>query len=190
MFGYLRGRPFDFDLDRCLLDVGGVGYEVFATSQTLESIQGQSLVTLRIYTHIREDVLQLFGFLKSAEKELFLSLNKVTGIGPKMAMQIMSGARFEDIMEMIDQGDAAGLSKLPRIGKKKAEQIVLALKGKLVQLDEPGTDPRYPTRSEIFSALVNLGFKSSDVEVAVKELDPKIDVEQGVREGLQRLTQL
>ena len=107
-----------------------------------------------------------------------------------MAMQIMSGARFEDIMEMIDQGDAAGLSKLPRIGKKKAEQIVLALKGKLVQLDEPGTDPRYPTRSEIFSALVNLGFKSSDVEVAVKELDPKIDVEQGVREGLQRLTQL
>jgi holliday junction DNA helicase RuvA len=141
-----------------------------------------------VHTHVREDQITLFGFSKKAEKELFISLNKVNGVGPKMAQKILSGAPLTHLVEMIDQEDVAGLSRLPKVGKKTAEQIVLTLKGKLhVDFDLTG-----PTgaRKDIVSALTNLGFKLNDVEKVVNQFSPDVTMEEGVKRGLAALTQL
>ena len=138
--------------------------------------------------HVREDQLNLFGFLSPAEKQLFLSLIKVNGIGPKVAIKILGAAPTASIIAMIDQGDVKGLTGLPKVGKKTAETIVLELKGKLVLLEEDKQKQAFSARADIVSALVNLGFKMTDVEKAVNEMGPETELQDGVRQGLQILT--
>mgnify|MGYP000185700389 CR=1 FL=1 len=118
MIGYLRGRPTEIGAETAIIDVQGVGYELLCSQQTLFDMEDQELVQLRVYTHVREDALQLYGFYSNSEKELFLSLIKVNGIGPKMAMGILSAAAKDMLISLIEQGDVKGLSKLPKIGKK------------------------------------------------------------------------
>lgn len=191
MIGLLRGKLIEKTPEHILLDVNGVGYEVLVSLQTISELDnGKHTVDkdlrLFIHTHVREDALQLFGFLYRAEKELFLSLLKVNGIGPKSALTILSGAPVDRIIAMIDRGDAKALSALPKIGKKTAEQMILTLKGKLVAPEAAlfeGTN----THREIASALLNLGFKSLQVDGFVEKLPEDIDFEEGVRQGLQLL---
>lgn len=189
MIGYLRGQLLEVSTETALVDVQGVGYEVVCSAHSLEDLQpdlGKELI-LWIHTHVREDALQLFGFIQKEEKNLFLSLLKVNGVGPKMAMTMLSGARPQQIYQMIEAGDAKALSQLPKVGKKTAEQIILTLKGKLVFV-ESHQSPRSIVQSEVTSALLNLGFKSQLVDQFVASLPKDIELEDAVKLGLQSLT--
>ena len=188
MIAQLQGQVIPYGDDTVILDVGGVGYEVYVSSYTHASTAGCVSAKLFIHTHVREDVIQLFGFASRVEKELFLSLLKVNGIGPKVAMKILSGAPLHSILQMIDEGDARALSQLPKVGKKTAEQIILELKGKLVLTDTVAGSTGFGARSDIVSALVNLGFKLSDVEKTVDRMNPSTNFNDGVKLGLTSLT--
>jgi Holliday junction DNA helicase RuvA len=195
MIALLDGIVFDVNEDHFVLMVNGVGYDISASSQTLTDVQvlmGQSL-KVWIHTHVREDALQLFGFLTKPEKEFFLMLLKVNGVGPKMALSIMSGARLSQIQEWIEASDAKALSSLPKVGKKTAEQIILTLQGKLVRIETGGkiktAVSKLPeTHRQISSALINLGFKSQNVDLFIATLGLSVTIEEGVREGLKKLS--
>ncbi len=118
MIGYLKGKLIETGADGVLVDVQGVGYELSCSANTLSQLEGLLHQEIRIwvYTHVREDVLQLFGFFSKDEKNLFLSLLNVNGVGPKMALSLLSGARVEQIYSMIEEGNAKGLSALPKVG--------------------------------------------------------------------------
>ncbi|MGE0525965.1 MAG: Holliday junction branch migration protein RuvA [Bdellovibrionales bacterium] len=187
MIAYLQGRPMRFGADHMILLVQGVGYELLCSTQTLQDFEGKSFVETWVHTHVREDALQLFGFSTELERALFLNLLKVNGIGPKSATQILSGAPTSQIVQWIEDANAGALSKLPKIGKKSAEQIVLTLQGKLVRVESPG-GTRFVARPQIVSALVNLGFRLGDVEQVVDRMSPNTDLESGLRQGLSALT--
>ncbi len=191
MIGFIEGLVFDVGDDSLILKTNGIGYEISVTQQTLADahvLMGQN-IAIWIYSHVREDAFQLFGFLTKPEKEFFTQLLKVNGIGPKSALTVMSGARVAQIQSWIEQGDAKALSALPKIGKKTAEQIVLTLKGKLVLIDDQIKSPtKSETHRQISSALVNLGFKSQLVEEFILTVDQKATMEDGVRLGLKKLT--
>lgn len=196
MIALLDGIVFDVSDDHFVLMCNGVGYDISASSQVLTDVQvlmGQSL-KVWIHTHVREDAFQLFGFLTKPEKEFFLMLLKVNGVGPKMALSIMSGARLAQIQEWIESSDAKALSSLPKVGKKTAEQIILTLQGKLVRIESPvskskAATPKLPeTHRQISSALVNLGFKTQNVDQFIATLGMTVTIEEGVREGLKKLS--
>lgn len=193
MIGYLKGNVVEINADTALIDVNGVGYEILASVNTLSDLQsllGKEVIVW-IHTHVREDAFQLFGFHNKEEKNLFLSLLKVNGVGPKMALSILSGGRVNQIHEMIESGNAKALSSLPKVGKKTAEQIILTLKGKLVLIekDQPVSKKKaLSPHPEIASALVNLGYKPLAVEQFVATLPKDADVEEGVRRGLAALS--
>ncbi|MCC2678950.1 MAG: Holliday junction helicase RuvA [Pseudobdellovibrio sp.] len=190
MIGFLEGIVFDVSADTFILNVNGVGYDISASAQTLTDVQvllGQKM-KVWIYSHVREDAFQLFGFLQKPEKDFFIQLLKVNGVGPKSALSVLSGAPLITIQQWIEEGDAKALSSLPKVGKKTAEQIVLTLKGKLVLIESKAKAPKVSeTHRQISSALVNLGFKSQTVDQFVASLAPVITLEEGVREGLKRL---
>lgn len=208
MIAQLRGQILELTSESLTLDVQGVGYELTCSSTTLADLQAefmggmglsakaQKTQTLFVYTHVREDLLQLFGFSTKIEKLLFQNLLKVNGIGPKMAINILSGASVQQVQHMIELEDVKSLSKLPKVGKKTAEQMILTLKGKLVihpQSREKSAATAKPvfastTLQDISSALVNLGFRSQDVEQVVSALPEKIELQEGIRQGLVALS--
>jgi holliday junction DNA helicase RuvA len=188
MIGYLQGRPLRFTPDSMILLVNGVGYDLSCSTQSLTDLDGKSFVEVWVHTHVREDALQLFGFSTEIERALFLSLLKVNGIGPKSALNILSGAPTRQILQWIEDANAPALSKLPKIGKKTAEQIVLTLQGKLVRSEGEAAGQRFVARPQIVSALVNLGFRLAEVEKVVDQMPPDTDLENGLRQGLAGLT--
>ncbi len=192
MIGYLRGQILEVTPETVLIETSGVGYEVFCSSSTLQHLAMHRSQTheLWIYTHLREDALHLFGFLTPEEKEFYLTLLNVNGVGPKLALSILSGATIDRIMSMIEGEDIKGLTQLPKVGKKTAEQMILSLKGKLV-LGAAAAKPQKVLLPENFtmisSALVNLGYKINDVERIMSEFPKDVDIQEGVRRGLQVL---
>jgi Holliday junction DNA helicase RuvA len=193
MIGRIQGHLVEVSQDSVILDVQGVGYEVFPHARAMIELQSQigEKTLLWIYTHVREDVLQLFGFLTIEEKNLFLQLLKVNGVGPKLALNVLSGASASEITDWIESGDAKALSKIPKVGKKTGEQIILTLQGKLVRIEaEPKKQQQSKTFKEIQFALTNLGFKSSVVEEFLETLSEEIEVEEGIRLGLSQLAQM
>lgn len=194
MIGFLRGRVVEVGPEALVLDVSGVGYELQCSSNTLDTVLVGEDLSLQVHTHVREDAITLFGFASALEKRLFLSLVKVNGVGPKLAIKALSAGPVEHLVQLIEAGDVKGLSGLPKIGKKTAEQIILTLKGKLVLDDDTklGAGGRArltpQPRSDLFSALVNLGFKPQDVERVVAELPADADLQTNLRQGLQALT--
>ena len=186
MISYLRGSPILRGDESWVIDVKGVGYELFCSKNTLDWIEGQKEVSIFAYTYVREDSLQLFGFSSMVEKKLFLSLIKVNGVGPRMAIGILSGASTDRIVDLIEKADVKALMGLPRVGRKKAEQIILSLRGQVV--DENWVEPKVSGRSEIISALVHLGFRMNEVEPVVGKMPDDISVQEGIRLGLASLT--
>jgi Holliday junction DNA helicase RuvA len=200
MIGFLRGSVIDRHDEGCVLDVNGVGYELSCSATTLDDTLASDDVRLWVHTAVREDAITLYGFSTSVEKQMFLSLLKVNGVGPKMAIKILSAAPTSQLSQMIEAGDVKALSGLPKVGKKTAEQLILSLKGKLVISTEPATSsakkkpvasfaPKFSgVRADVLSALVNLGFRLADAEVVVSDLPEEIDLQTGVRTGLQALS--
>lgn len=188
MIAFLRGKLLEVTTDSAVVDVQGVGYEASCPAGTLEELRSQvgQELQLWIYTHVREDSLQLFGFNHRQEKEVFISLLKVNGVGPKSALAVLSGARYDKVISYIESGDAKGLSSLPKVGKKTAEQIILTLQGKLVRV-ENAKSKKAENLEKIQFALLNLGFKSQNVEEFLAGLPADVAVEEGVRRGLTHL---
>ncbi len=191
MIAFLHGKLLEVTPESVVLDVQGVGYEALCPAGTLDELRSQVGQQLRlwIYTHVREDALQLFGFSSRQEKGIFISLLKVNGVGPKSAMAVLSGAHYEKIISLIENGDAKGLSGLPKVGKKTAEQIILTLQGKLVRVENAKTK-KSENLEKIHFALLNLGFKSQNVEEFLAGLPADTAVEEGVRRGLTNLSKV
>ena len=188
MIAWLKGEILSVGAESCVMVASGVGYEGTCSANTLAEVDSAESAELFIHTHVREDQISLFGFTSQVEKKLFLSLLKVNGIGPKLAITILSAAKVADIVELIENSDAKGLAKLPRIGKKTAEQMILSLKGQLVVEEKPAEVIAKSQNKEVVSALVNLGFRVGDVEEVVEQLEPGMDLQDSIRKGLSLLT--
>lgn len=191
MISYLEGQILEFDNNCLCMFTNGVGYELLCSSNTVDDFIGSNKVKAWVYTHVREDLLQLFGFSTKLEKTIFLSLIKVNGIGPKMAIQILSGASLDDITTWIDSGDAKALTSLPKVGKKTAEQIILTLRGKLVIKNSSDKSPTSsPLQKDVSSALQNLGFREQDIQQILPEIKNTQTLEEAIRRGLSLLSSL
>jgi Holliday junction DNA helicase RuvA len=195
VIAYIKGVLKEVSEESFILCVNNIGYEVFATSlflNELESSWGKE-VEVWTYTHVREDLLQLYGFSSREEKSFFLSLLKINGVGPKSAMHVLGGASLSQLHNMIESEDVKGLSKLPKVGKKTAEQMILSLKGKLIRLDQNANEKKssLPRMSQnlqlVASALTNLGYRPQDVTLVLQDFPNEIDLQEGVRRGLQVL---
>jgi Holliday junction DNA helicase RuvA len=181
----LRGRPVARRPDGLVLDVNGVGYLVAATTRALRLAEGDAEVSLEVHTHVREDALQLYGFADAAERELFEQLLSVSGIGPKVALAIVSGSTPAELRRAIVLEDTARFEAIPGIGKKTAQRVVLELKEKVGAVDIPVPD----TRSDILvarDALVELGYSVVDAERALADVDPELPAEERVRVALKK----
>jgi Holliday junction DNA helicase RuvA len=168
----LAGTLLEKHLQRLVIDVGGVGYEVLVPLSTLYAVgdAGES-VTLRVHTHVREDALQLFGFATALELSLFERLISVSGIGPKVALAVLSGIEPQDLVSALRQNDLVRLTKIPGVGKKTAERMVVDLRDRLPPeagvVAEEARAPAGGVRDDLLSALGNLGYQRHNVEKTV-----------------------
>lgn len=174
MIGYLKGHLLERSPEVVLLDVGGVGYEVYipvSTFYELERADPEAAVGLFIHTYLRDDGLTLYGFWTEGEKRLFLKLLGVGGIGPRLARVILSGIPPADLVSALQAGDVGRLSSIPGVGRKTAERMILELKDKVGELagGAPVAAPPTPAGDDLVSALVNLGWKPAHAERAVVE---------------------
>lgn len=188
MIARLRGAPVGRGAEGLVLDVGGVGYLVAATPSVLVRADGAREVTVETYLHVREDTLQLYGFADAAERELFVQLLSVSGIGPKVALAVVSSAQPAELRRAIALGDAARFQAIPGIGKKTAERIVLELKEKLAEAEDvvvlPTSTGALSAHVVARDALVELGYSVSEAESALAAVDPALPPEERVREAL------
>ena len=172
MIAHLRGKLLAKHPNQAIVETGGVGYDVTISVPTFSDLPAVGTdVSLHIHTHVREDVIALYGFLRASEKVLFEKLITVSGIGPKLAITILSGMAADEMVGAIRGNDVARLTRIPGIGKKTAERMVLELRDKLPQA-VPTTVTATPTMSateeDVVSALVNLGYQRAAAEKALE----------------------
>jgi len=190
MIGRLSGLLADKAPPRVLVDVGGVGYEVDVPMSTFFALPatGERVVLL---THlvVREDAHQLYGFLTAPERSTFLELTRISGIGPKMALAILSGLSTAELAKAVGQQDSARLVKVPGIGKKTAERLLLELKGRLApDLGTPApATGRSPAHDDIVQALTALGYADKEAQAALKQLPADVGVSEGIKLALRAL---
>jgi Holliday junction DNA helicase RuvA len=168
VIAHLRGKLIEKDPARVVIDVNGVGYEVFVpltTSSALPDRGGD--VAFDIHTHVREDVIALYGFSTRSERTIFEKLMSISGIGPKLAMTILSGGSVDDLVNAIKRSDLPRLTAIPGVGKKTAERIVVELKDKLQDFAVVAMD-RTPIETDVLSALENLGYNRVVAESAIR----------------------
>jgi Holliday junction DNA helicase RuvA len=190
MIARLRGRLAANTPEGLVIDVGGVGYLVAATPAAARKAERQDEASLHTYLHVREDALQLYGFADGSERELFVQLLSVNGVGPKVALAIVSGSPAGDLRRAIALEDSARFQAIPGIGKKTAERIVLELREKLadgmpnaVGNVSTGAAPHVVARD----ALVELGWSVVEAERALAETDPAAPPEERVRQALKKV---
>src|SRR6202047_4389671 len=174
MIGQLRGRLTDKRPNQVLVDVGGVGYIVQVPLSTFAALgELHTEVTLLIHTHVREDALSLYGFLSSREKHFFEMLLSASGVGPSLALKILSGMSVEELVPAIRGSDLARLTRIPGVGRKTAERMVVELKDKLdavtAEWERPAAASPAGIEADVISALVNLGYDARAAEAAVAE---------------------
>ena len=181
MIAHLSGTLLVKQTNTVIVDVGGIGYEVTIPLSTFYDLEDTgSGVQLRIYTHVREDTLQLYGFKTARERELFLRLISVSGIGPKLGITMLSGMSADEIIASIRTNNLARLTSIPGVGKKTAERLVIELRDKIAALSSPALEEEFATRTgagapasedamrdDALSALVNLGYQKAAAEKAV-----------------------
>jgi Holliday junction DNA helicase RuvA len=179
MIGHLRGTVLEKHPNQVVVEAAGVGYEVQIPISTYTSLpDAGAAVSLRIHTHVREDALLLFGFATPDEKTVFEKLITVSGIGPKLAITVLSGLPTADLVGAIRSGDVQRLIRIPGVGKKTAERIVLELKDKLLGVEAAGkaigaaeTGPSFsPLEQDVLSALQNLGCSRTAAEQAIQKV--------------------
>jgi holliday junction DNA helicase RuvA len=185
MIARLTGSPVARDEQTLVLDVSGVGYLVNATRSAMRKSRKADAVTLETYLHVREDTMQLYGFAEAEERELFEHLLSVSGVGPKVALAIVSGSPPAELRQAIAGEDTARFQAIPGIGKKTAQRVVLELKEKLgvdaVQLPPPSSKEDVLARE----ALIELGYSTAEADRALSETDPDLPAAERVRRALQ-----
>jgi holliday junction DNA helicase RuvA len=198
MIAFLRGRILEKQPNRVIVDVNGVGYEVVIPLSTYYEVGDEGGdVALRVHTHVREDALQLYGFISELERQVFERLISISGIGPKLALAVLSGVDSRDLVVAVQRGDVARLTAIPGIGKKTAERIVLELRDRLSQLAVPVAAAPDATsivserlRADLLSALQNLGYHRPQADKAVDNIltsVPESTFEQALKSALREL---
>ena len=196
MIGQLRGRLSDKRPNQILVDVGGVGYLVQVPLSTYASLgELHTEVSLLIHTHVREEAFSLYGFLTSSEKHFFEMLLSASGVGPSLALKILSGMSVEELVPAIRGGDLARLTRIPGVGRKTAERMVVELKDKLESLAIEAAKPTAASpagvEADVLSALVNLGYDGRAAENSVSEAKQEVGTasfEKLLRASLQSLS--
>ena len=192
MIAHLRGKLITRYPNQAIVDVGGVGYDVAISVPTFSELPPLgSEVSLEIHTHVREDRIALYGFLRAEEKQLFQKLITVSGIGPKLGITILSGMPADEMVNAIGGNDVARLTKIPGIGKKTAERMVLELRDKL-PVSKAGqaqvAPPLSAVQEDVLSALVNLGYQRSAAEKALSAVEKNGSFEAMFRGALSVLS--
>lgn len=191
MISWLSGVVQELDPSGLIvLNVNGVGYEVHLSMQTLCTLKAGEQVSLQIHSYIREDQFTLFGFSDVKERVLFRNLNKVTGIGAKTALNMMSGMSVADLLQAIENSDDVAIARTPGIGKKTAQRLILELRGKLVEEIAEGSGvpgAGNTLQHDVKSALINLGYKGPQIDKALKNVDSALDFEEMFRTVLKLL---
>jgi Holliday junction DNA helicase RuvA len=207
MIAHLNGRLLSKEPNSVIVDVAGVGYEVSIPLSTFYELEDAGAnVQLRIYTHVKEDALQLFGFRTARERELFVNFISVSGIGPKIGIALLSGMSADELIASIKNNNLARLTLIPGVGRKTAERLIVDLREKMTALaashveTESGaaSDSSIPSsgddvRAQALSGLLNLGYQKSAAEKAVDSVlseDGELTVESVLRRGLRKLARL
>ncbi|MGA7379343.1 MAG: Holliday junction branch migration protein RuvA [Terriglobales bacterium] len=187
MIAHLRGKLLAKHPNQAIVETGGVGYDVTISVPTFSDLPSAgSEVALHIHTHVREDVIALYGFLRAGEKQVFEKLITVSGIGPKLAITILSGMAADEMIAAIRGNDVARLTRIPGIGRKTAERLVLELRDKLPAGggDVPAVSGMGAVEEDVMSALVNLGYQRAAAEKAVRAAAKNGSFETMFREAL------
>ena len=191
MIGFLSGKIISSKPTKILLDVNGVGYLVNISINTFEKISDKSSVSLHIHTNVKEDSISLYGFYSEAEKEMFELLIGINGIGPKLAIGILSGIQVDELKNAIQSGDVSRMIAVPGIGRKTAERVVLELKNKVDQIVEKGVkEIPFSVKNEAVSALTTLGYNFKVAENIIRNIlseNSGISLEDLIKKALSEL---
>ena len=193
MIAKLRGKLDHKAPGEVIVDVGGVGYQLFTALSVFYRLpEVGEPVTLLVYTHVREDTLQLFGFFDPAEKQAFMLLTGVSGIGPRLALNILSGMAAGELLGALRDGDVARLVTIPGVGKRLADRMIVELRDRIDTLPDtvPATAADPGIRGDALSALVNLGYRRADAERAVRQVlsEGAAELETVLKEALRTLS--
>jgi Holliday junction DNA helicase RuvA len=190
MIGFLTGKIISAKPTQLLLDVNGVGYLVNISINTFEEISGKESVSLYIYTSVKEDSISLYGFFLESEKEMFELLISITGIGPKLAVSILSGIRVDELKHAIRSADLSRIVAVPGIGRKTAERLVLELKSKVDKVKGDEKEISYNIKNEAAAALTTLGYNPKLSEKTIRDIFnsmPDISLEELIKKALSDL---
>jgi len=192
MIGRLHGVLKEKHPPQVVIDVSGVGYEVDVPMSTFYNLPGLS-EPITLFTHlvIREDAHLLYGFMTLGERAAFRSLIRVSGVGPKMALAILSGLSVHDLSQVIAMGETGRLEKVPGVGKKTAARLLLELKGKFETAPMAGGVSGHPDATgDALNALISLGYAEKEARYAMRDLPPGISVTEAIRQALKNLSRL
>jgi holliday junction DNA helicase RuvA len=187
MIGYLTGKIISSKPTQILLDVNGVGYTVNISINTFEKISEKEIISLFIHTSVKEDSITLFGFFTQSEKEMFELLISISGIGPKLALSILSGINVDDLKLAIGNGNVSRLIAIPGIGSKTAERVVLELRNKVDAIKVDGMIKEISAKEEAIAALSTLGYQRQISEKVIRDLlseNPNYSLEELIRKAL------
>ncbi|MCX7974415.1 MAG: Holliday junction branch migration protein RuvA [Candidatus Aminicenantes bacterium] len=195
MIAYLKGRLIQKSPQQIVIDVDGVGYCAHIPLSTYFKLgEENELVELYIYTHLSDSTLALYGFSTFEERELFLKLISISGIGPKLALNVLSGMEPEELRQAIQESNVARLARIPGIGKKTALRIAMELQEKIEKKEKLLVGRAAKEKDDLISALVNLGFRRREIEglidEVIKSLTPEVGFEKLLRECLRRLAKI
>ena len=191
MIGYLTGKIISSKPTKIIIDANGVGYLVNISINTFDKISEKETVSLFIHTQVKEDSITLFGFYSESEKEMFELLISISGVGPKIALSILSGILVDDLKNAIQSGEVTRIVAIPGIGRKTAERLVLELRSKVDKITAEGETVTYSLKNEAVSALTTLGYNYGISEKAVREIlsaDSQITLEELIKKALNHLT--
>lgn len=189
MIGRLHGKLIEKTPPQVLVDVGGVGYEVDVPMSTFCNLPAEgSEITLLTHFIVREDAQLLYGFATAAERQTFRALIRISGVGPRIALAVLSGMSTQDLADAVEQGNATLLTRVPGIGKKTADRLLLELKGKLAgNAFAPAGGAASAAQADILSALMALGYSEREAQASVRALPAEVTVSEGIRLVLKAL---
>ena len=191
MIGFLKGELISSKPTQLLVDVNGVGYLCNISINTFEKISNQKSISLFIHTLVKEDSITLFGFYTESEKAMFELLITVSGVGPKIALSILSGIQIDDLKDAILNADSSRISAVPGIGKKTAERLILELKNKVDQVKDEGVAGiPFSMKNEAVMALTTLGYNNKIAEKVVRDIliaEPNAPLEELIKKALSNL---